>query len=169
MQLKQCHCLYEMIVVNLTSSGTLIMAAPPILPCVPATNHSYFIYLNNSLNNTYYDDIMEVFSISLNNQHVLTPTEVQNLVLSVHGVMPLLLLHNSLMDCYLQPSLFCQCIGIPDTSWNKSMFTTKRSQYNNHAITVNWLMEYFHPVKQQVLSPTMATIQTSFAASPTQR
>jgi hypothetical protein len=148
--------------------------AAPLLPAPATGNQSYIDYLNDVSNDNYrelptgYTDIMEVFAVGLNNQNVITPAEVQNLVLSAEGAMPLLLLHDGLIHCYLQPSLFRRRIGLPATPWDNQMFVTKGNLHNNQPITANWMTEYFHQVNAQVLAPTVDTIQAAFAADPLQ-
>ena len=148
--------------------------AAPILPVPASRNQSYVDYLNDISNDPYrdlptgYTDIMDVFAIGLNNQIALPPAEVQSLVLSAEGSMPLLLLHDGFIHCYLQPTQFRRRIGLPATSWDNRMFVTKGNLHNNQPITANWSSEYFHQVPAQILSPTVVTIQTAFAADPLQ-
>lgn len=111
---------------------------------------SYIVFCNDNANNPYrdlatgYTDIMTVFGVDLNNQTALPPAEVQLLVLAAEGAMPLLLLHDSPIRVYLQLSMYCCHIGLPTTAWDNRMFVTKGNLHNNHAITANWLPEYFH-------------------------
>ena len=111
---------------------------------------------------------MEVFDIPLNNQNAITPAEVQTLVLSSEGAMPLLLLHDGLIHVYLQPSVLRRRIGLPATPWDGRMFVTKGDLLANQPVTANWLGEYFHQVNQQHLVATVDTLQTAFAADPLQ-
>ena len=148
--------------------------AAPLLPAPAPGNQSYIDYLNDIGNDPYrdlptgYTEIMDVFAVGLNNQNALPPAEVQSLVLSAEGAMPLLLLHDGFVHCYLQPTLFRRRIGLPATPWDNQMFVTKGNLHNNQPITANWMTEYFHQVPAQILAPTVATIQTAFAADPLQ-
>jgi hypothetical protein len=148
--------------------------AAPLLPAPATDNQSYIDYLNDIGNDHYrdlptgYTDIMEVFAVGLNNQNAITPAEVQNLVLSAEGAMPLLLLHDGFIHCYLQPSLFRRRIGLPATPWDNQMFVTKGNLHRNQPITANWMTEYFHQLNGQVLAPTVDTIHAAFAADPLQ-
>ena len=149
------------------------MAAPNI-PVPALGTHSYVSYLNDASNDPYrdipggYTDIMEVFDIPLNNQNAITPAEVQTLVLSAEGAMPLLLLHEGMVHVYLQPSQFRRRIGLPTTTWDSRLFVTKGDLLDNQPVTANWLGEYFHQVNQQQLVATVDTLQTAFAADPLQ-
>ena len=146
--------------------------ALPVLPLPANTPASYLDYLNDAQHDPYrdlptgYTDIMDVFNIELNNANAITPLGVQNLVLSADGAMPLLLLHGGQIHTYLQPSLFRRRIGLPTTQWDDSLFVTKGNLVHNQPVTANWLTTYFHQVGQQLLAPTVLTIQTAFTADP---
>ena len=104
---------------------------------------------------------MEPFSVDVNNGvNNLTTAEVQTLILSGTGAVPLLLYHDGQIHLYLQPSKFDRRLGLLHTTSSNRMFITKGDLHNNQPVTANWLAGYFYQINAATLVPEVTSMQT---------
>jgi hypothetical protein len=147
----------------------MMPAAPPAAP-FRASYVDYFADASNDPFQGQYAAAMAPYDVLLqNNPGTLAPEQIRTLVIGARAQRvptAFLLMHNDLLHVYLQADKFHPRLGLPATPWDDLIYAQKGDLHRNQAVLIEWKSDYFNQLNQQLLVPSVATIDTVFAAQP---
>ncbi len=146
---------------------------PAGLPTTALNRASYLDFFANAANDPFqgnYAAAMAHYDVPLqNNPATISPEQLRTLVAGARAQRvptAFLLMHDDRLHVYLQADKFHSRFGLPATPWDDLIYAQKGDLYRNQAILIEWEPDYFRQLGQQLLVPSAATIDTTFAAQP---